>query len=263
MNNMLTAIGQQVRFDYTGNYQVQSLLPGRYKITCAGAQGGYGYGNVHQPGEGGITSGILEIQEPMDVYAYVGEYGIHYQYSNMGFNGGGAAFSGEIWHKGGRGGGASDIRLIPGSWNDQTSLKSRVIVAGGGGGGMSTCSGYYATTGHGGGLTGAQSFNTASYYGSYSNGGTQDSGGTSYSRYYNNPVYGSFGTGAYAGTCAAGGGGGGTEALPYTQPEEAAVLPMLPDGQDVIHSILQAIRKTLNSLMLSCSKAGIQVMATS
>lgn len=32
----------------------------------------------------------------------------------------------------GAGGGATDFRLVPGSWNDKESLYSRIMVAGGG-----------------------------------------------------------------------------------------------------------------------------------
>lgn len=89
-------------------------------------------------------------------------------------------------HKGGRGGGASDIRLIGGAWNDSNGLRSRILVAGGGGGAQSSCGGQ-ASAGAGGGLTGGTSFNL-SYSGTsevsktraYSTGGSQTAGGRGY-----------------------------------------------------------------------------------
>ena len=48
------------------------------------------------------------------------------------FNGGGYGGYGSPY--GYSGGGASDIRLIDGDWDNLESLKSRVMVAGGGGG---------------------------------------------------------------------------------------------------------------------------------
>lgn len=60
-------------------------------------------------------------------YIYVG--------GQSGYNGGGSpstqAYPANI---GGYGGGATDIRLINGTWNNFESLKSRIMVAGGGGG---------------------------------------------------------------------------------------------------------------------------------
>ena len=62
-----------------------------------------------------------------------------------------------------------------------------------------------------GGLVGLESANYGSnYYGHVAYGGSQTSGGSfkyGYHAYYNG-VYGGFGVGANAGTCAAGGGGG-------------------------------------------------------
>lgn len=47
------------------------------------------------------------------------------------------------------GGGATDIRIVPGEWNNFNSLKSRLMVAAGGGG-----AGYKTDGGDGGGLIG-------------------------------------------------------------------------------------------------------------
>lgn len=51
-------------------------------------------------------------------------------------------------------GGATDVRLTPGNWNDFESLKSRIIVAGGGSGGATVMWGFNNISGgSGGGVT--------------------------------------------------------------------------------------------------------------
>uniref|UniRef100_UPI00203FB633 glycine rich domain-containing protein n=1 Tax=Odoribacter lunatus TaxID=2941335 RepID=UPI00203FB633 len=77
------------------------------------------------------------------------------------------------------GGGATDIRLIKGEWNDFNSLKSRIMVAGGGGG-----SDYFASYGSNGGAAGGLNGYDGNYYrnkgsNSYTiaRGGSQTSGG--------------------------------------------------------------------------------------
>lgn len=172
------------------------------------SRGGVGYGYVNPQGYGGYVKGILNTYDELKVYVYAGQCGIDFYQFTTRFNGGGST-SNKTWHTGGAGGGASDIRLINGPWNNLNSLKSRIIVAGGGGGAQSTCGQTYTSAGHGGNLTGGRSFNSGPvYYGSYSNGGTQTSGGTSYSPYYHNEIYGSFGYGAPGAICGAAGGGG-------------------------------------------------------
>ena len=70
------------------------------------------------------------------------------------------------------GGGASDVRLVGGEWDNFTSLKSRIIDAGGGAGGDGTSvAGIYDKGGSAGGLNGF-----ASNY-SRGKGGTQTNGG--------------------------------------------------------------------------------------
>ena len=49
-----------------------------------------------------------------------------------GFNGGGCAFTSDSRDLAHGWGGASDVRLIVGSWDAESSLLSRIIVAGGG-----------------------------------------------------------------------------------------------------------------------------------
>lgn len=211
MNNKIYGFGSSASggttmdFDYTGSVQTTTLTPGRYKLECWGAQGGYNSG--HTIGKGGYSVGILTLSQNTNIYVYSGGAG-KANSSGGGFNGGGNANSTGSY--GCSGGGASDIRI------GTDSLYARVIVAGGSGG-----SAYYSsnkTSGannYGGGSSGGStsSGNSSCAYGL---GGSQTSGGST----GNNGVspssswYGSFGLGGSAngndntGYGNAGGGGG-------------------------------------------------------
>ncbi len=155
------------QFDYTGTEQSITLKPGDYKMECWGAQGGC---SVKTGGYGGYTSGVLSLSAQKTFYVYVGQMGLN-SASVFTFNGGGKyAYSGKT-----TGGGASDIRLINGAWDDFNSLKSRIMVAGAGGGNEEASDGGCA-----GGLIGYGG-NYYRYSGSYSlivaKGGSQTAGG--------------------------------------------------------------------------------------
>ena len=115
-----------------------------YKIECWGASGGDG-SDITEPGMGGYTSGNINIPQNIGLYLYIGESPI-LRPATFCFNGGGG---GEA-----PGGGATDIRLVGGEWNNFESLKSRIMVAGGGGGGFYTHNTSNREPGHAGGLTG-------------------------------------------------------------------------------------------------------------
>lgn len=116
------------------------LGPGRYKVICYGAQGGYS--NSGNPGgKGALVSGYFNVnQYNQTFYAFVGGQGIQSVYGSAsgGFNGGGV--SGHChrykkhWHHHqkpfgpGSGGGATDLRI------DTNEIQNRIIVAGGGSG---------------------------------------------------------------------------------------------------------------------------------
>ena len=105
-------------FDYTGDYQVFTApAVGYYKFECWGAQGTGGPAT----GKGGYTSGIMRLNEGDTFYIYVGG-----QNAYGGWNGGGQTTEGC------GGGGATDIRLVSGEWNNEEGLKSRIMVAGAG-----------------------------------------------------------------------------------------------------------------------------------
>ena len=154
-----------------------------YKIECWGASGGNSYKvtnpnhlpltNTVYGGRGGYCSGMLVMSYNLSLYVYIGQSGEETMEHT--FNGGGTA---GIDSDGRSGGGATDVRLTNGTWNEFNSLKSRIIVAAGGGGAhhfILGCNG-----GNAGGLSGENGF----YYRAQGNdpysiatGATQTSGG--------------------------------------------------------------------------------------
>ena len=127
---------------------------GRYKVELWGAGGGSHCADntpniSKRGGKGAYTAGEIELDEGDKLYIYVGSKGadgVPNVISQGGYNGGGngahdnnaEGLNGET---AGGGGGATDVRLIPGEWNNQESLKSRIMVAGGGGGAIGTSNG--------------------------------------------------------------------------------------------------------------------------
>lgn len=189
-------------FEYTGNVQ-EFVAPydGYYKMECWGASGGKSSLHVEDDfdveGLDAYTSGYIYMKKGEIVYIYVGEKGINGTKDQVdskdvvgkhAYNGGGAITNNFPDANNSGGGGATDIRLTNGTWNDFDSLKSRVMVAGGGGGGVHPIT----ARGHGGTLES----NTATHnYGTSANGATQTSG-------YK------FGEGETKNGCRAGAGGG-------------------------------------------------------
>ncbi|PBG22527.1 hypothetical protein BGU81_21775 [Clostridioides difficile] len=179
-------------FDAVSSAQEIILKPGKYKLECWGARGG-ATGAPHEEGfyygKGGYCSGELTLRKKTALYVYVGFDGKK-----------GSQFNGAGYCGSATGGGATDIRLVDGNWDNPQGLLSRIIVAGGGGG---TRDRY--TAGSGGGLKGGigRDFN-----GSPSHGGTQFEGGKG--KYDDGSLDGSFGKGcAYPNPSAGSGSGGG------------------------------------------------------
>lgn len=173
-------------YAYTGAKQTVTLKPGRYKLECWGAQGGYRSSSSYG-GLGGYSVGEISLEKQTTLYVYVGGSG-NTGKTNGGFNGGGKRPT----HNGG--GGATDIRV------GTDSLYARVIVAGGGGSdGATNRNGMY-----GGGETGGTATQS---YGSGGGGGTQTAGGTGGSG--NAGTFGQGGEGKAASNGFAGAGGGG------------------------------------------------------
>ena len=154
---IIQEIGEKTEFDYTGNYQEYKIKDtGYYQIECVGAKGGNSVGNgktTAYGGNGGYTSGIIKLNRGEKLYIYVGGHGTDASVgknSEGGYNGGGlGTWDCEDDESAGAGGGATDVRLISGEWNNFESLKSRIMVAAGGGGASWTTPG-----GAGGGLSG-------------------------------------------------------------------------------------------------------------
>lgn len=102
------------------------LRRGIYSFECFGASGNDGNPSTTFS-RGGITYGMIRILETMHLYLYIGEKGV--KRGPTTFNGGG---KGNCYSY--AGGGATDVRLNPGEWNNSEGLKSRIMVASGGGG---------------------------------------------------------------------------------------------------------------------------------
>ena len=118
-----------------------NLTRGHYFFDCYGASGGFGGA---RGGRGAHVSAHAIIQNFQSLYLFIGSKGSDRNFeaksSPGGYNGGGAGgpggirSDGLIYQSGAGGGGATDIRLVPGLWDDEKSLNSRVLVAAGGGG---------------------------------------------------------------------------------------------------------------------------------
>lgn len=211
-------------FVYTGAPQTFTAPQnGLYQIELWGAQGG------SNGGTGGYTSGNISLIKNNTFYVYVGGMGGNLTSSTTqgaaGYNGGGIGGIGAPPGNGAGpgGGGATDIRLLGGNWNDVSGLRSRIMVAGGGGGlgsgGLGQAGGYggnvhtYGGAG-GNGLNGAGGGGAGGYFGIGGMGGwSGGAGGTAYSTNDGPGAAGTFGIGgAGGGTATAnrdGGGGGG------------------------------------------------------
>ncbi|MDB0441517.1 glycine-rich protein [Clostridioides difficile] len=192
-------------FNYTGSEQSVTLKPGKYKFECWGACGGHG-GNPPSDaifGHGGYSCGELILKKSTKFYVYVGQVGLGSNSTVNSFNGGGRGNS--IG-----GGGATDIRLVGGDWDNPQGLLSRIIVAGGGGGVYFGTSSTAIKAGFGGGFEGVTGKGVNN---THTPGGTQFQGGIS-SIEDGNGIFGIGGTPAgtkYIAYCGGGGGwyGGG------------------------------------------------------
>ena len=228
-------IGHEWTFSYTGDEQdFQIPCNGEYKIELWGAQGGTARGDysgtdlIARGGYGSYTEGVISLKSKKNLYVYVGGSGSATQKGviediNGGYNGGGSTTGQACCTYGGRsygtGGGATDVRLVDGTWNDFNSLKSRIMVAAGGGGGYAGPNDVNAANlgGNAGGLTGydgTQSGNDIDHYYCFGQGAKQTEGGRitsncrSASSASHNLLTGSFGQGGQDKVSTAAGGGG-------------------------------------------------------
>jgi len=231
---------EEYLFNYTGSEQELIVAKdGYYQIELWGASGG---GATTNSSQGGYVSGIIHLVSNNLIYVYVGKSGevgkkgVGNTVGSGGqatFNGGGAggtAGGGAQWsvtrYMGGySGGGATDIRLKNGNWNEFESLKSRIMVAGAGGGNGDVLD-TVIPGGNNLGLNGANGKTSSSYLNNGGIGATQTTGyAFGYGQIGNNTGYAeachghSGGGGGYYGgfggihtgsTCYIIGGGGGS-----------------------------------------------------
>ena len=175
--------GKTFEFDYTGNYQTFTIpKTGYYKAEL------WGTSPTSISANGAYTKGDIYLTEGTVIYIYVGE-GL--TLSGVESFNGSTARSGVV-----PGGGATDIRLTSGAWNNADSLRSRIMVAAGAGANSAGVT--VMGQNFGGGLTGSAVTTAAA---TQTSGGAASSGG----------VAGTFGVGgAYAGGGYWGGGQNGT-----------------------------------------------------
>ena len=134
-------------YSYTGASQTFAApVKANYTIECWGA-------GAAEAGRGAYTKGVIQLDKDYKLYVYVGAASLSITssitFKQYVFNGGGGWEKGHTDHNNHSGGGATDIRLNDGSWDDFNSLKSRIMVAAGGGGSVTPLKNFP----YGGGLT--------------------------------------------------------------------------------------------------------------
>ncbi len=194
---------EEYKFEYTGSEQEFNVpKDGYYQIELWGASAN---NTEKRNGAGAYTSGIINLEKEEIMYIYVG--------GMKGYNGGGIQKPTESHMANeGCGGGATDIRLKNGLWNNSVGLSSRIMVAAGGG-----SLSHGGDGGPGGTLRGMDGIPTTdpSYTGANScgYGGTQIAGGAkgyhNFSSSTTLPTAGSFGIGGKGENYYGGSGGGG------------------------------------------------------
>ena len=178
---------------------------GKYRIQLWGAQG---FSTIAKGGgKGAYTKGDIILEKGEKLYFYVGDNTYNDSYNGGGKKDQGLSFSG---------GGATDVRLVNGAWDDFTSLKSRIMVAAGGGGGT-----YWGIGSYGGAAGGLYSYDIPELWdGSLQHpyttntGATQTSAGRKFLSFVafcegNDGKFGIGGDGSSAPGCGGAAGGGG------------------------------------------------------
>ncbi len=159
------AKGYEWTFNYTGSEQEFTIpCSGEYKIELWGASGGYYPQSLYKRSSlGGYVAGEINLNKRKNLYIYVGQQSTVDKTFNCSNNDYSPA-----------GGGATDIRLENGNWDNFNSLKSRIIVASGAG-----ASGWNALGGQAGGLNGYTStgYNVSTGSNYMGKGALQNSGG--------------------------------------------------------------------------------------
>lgn len=143
-----------IKYDYEFRYNDKSQefvapITGEYTVELWGAAGNYYPSNmINQAGKGAYTKGKITLTKGDKLYVYTGQNAIESEnFKASSFNAGSKSAglsssatgacsptNGTNCHNSSSGGGATDIRLVNGDWNDTASLRSRIMVAAGGGG---------------------------------------------------------------------------------------------------------------------------------
>ena len=101
--------------DYSNDYaEFEVPQNGYYTIEL------WGSSSYPTSGKGAYTKGDIFLEKGTKLYIYLG--------GNYGYNGGGSSRNGTVF-----GGGATDIRIVDGAWDNEVGLRSRIKVAAGGG----------------------------------------------------------------------------------------------------------------------------------
>lgn len=190
-------------FGYTGTEQTFIVpVSGTYKIEAWGASGNNNYNDYtkNNASYAAYTSGNIAINKGTKLYIYVGGQKEVFNCCTKQGNNAGS-------------GGATDIRLISGNWNNSQSLASRIMVAGGAGGAYTD--GSAPGGGSAGGLT-SYAINTdahAVYSSNQTAGGKASTNGTAGGFGYggvNSTSHYNSGAGGYFGGGSGPAGGGGS-----------------------------------------------------
>lgn len=132
-----------IRYNFEFEEKQQEFVTpvtGEYRIELWGAAGNYFPNNMKEEvGKGAYTAGTIELEEGQELYIYTGknstDEGNFYTASfNAGSTAKGKDRTDKYGHNSSSGGGATDVRLVSGNWNNTASLRSRIMVAAGGGG---------------------------------------------------------------------------------------------------------------------------------
>ncbi len=222
----VTYIKTLYEFNYIGDSQEFTVpITGTYKIELWG--GSVIIDNDVNSSKGGYVSGEIELEKNEQLYVYVGGKGeaVYDISTTGGYNGGGGSSKSNNGKSGPTGAGATDIRILGGNWDNISSLRSRIMVAGGAA--FSSQAGVNlgnVSFGNAGGLIGeagnhslydSKPVNYSIYGGK---GGTQTAGGAAPTKSpaaVTNGTAGSFGKGGIGGqsqnnTPSGGGSGGGS-----------------------------------------------------
>lgn len=130
-------------YEYAAKEQEFNVpVDGKYKIELWGAAGNYYPQSMKKGiGQGSYTSGEIDLKKGTTLYIHTGQNATtEGNFKSESYNAGSRAVGEKEYqrtkgyHNSSSGGGATDIRLTEGNWNDLNSLKSRIMVAAGGGG---------------------------------------------------------------------------------------------------------------------------------